>query len=164
MLKASIKGIFKPSVSFGKEVIQVSPHNQSFLLRWETAASRLKEGIFHNLEVLQERTDLKQDFCTNIRGRELQKEKFRPWLEWQTSKIWPRAPREDWKKPFYSRKAFQMKLWHSISWPVLEHPAALGTHTFHSQNATLNNNYSLSSSINFYQKGRWQNQCKTSSS
>lgn len=164
MLKASTKGIFKPSVSFGKAASQVSPHKQPFLLQWETAASRLKEGIFHNLEVLKERTGLKQDFCTNIRGRELRKEKFRPWLEWQTSNIQPRAHGEDWKKPFDSRKAFQMKLWHSISGPVLEHPAAPGTHTFHSQNATLNNNYSLSSSINFYQKGQWQNQRKTSSS
>lgn len=57
--------------------------------------SWLKKGIFHNLQVLKERTDLKQDFCTNIRGRELRKEKFRPWLEWQASKIQPRARRED---------------------------------------------------------------------
>lgn len=137
VLNGSVKGIFKPSVGFGKEEIPVSPHNQSFPLRWETAGSGLKKGIFHNLEVLQERTGLKQDFCTNIRGRESRKEKFTLWLERQTSKIQRRARREDWKQLFYAKKGFQVKLGCSISWPGLGHPAALGSHTiFHSQNAT----------------------------
>lgn len=164
MLKASARGIFKPSVGFGQEEIPVSPRSQSFLLRWETAGSRLKEGIFHNLGELKERTDLNQDFCTNIRGGELRKEKFRPRLERQMSKIRPRAPREDCKEPLYSKTKYSR-------WNCGIHIMACAgasdtwlTHHFSQSECHLNNNYSLGSSINFYQKRWWQNQRKASSS
>lgn len=43
------------------------------------------------------------------------------------------------------QKAFQIKLWHSISRHMLEHCTVLGTHTtLYSQNAMQSNNYSLS--------------------
>lgn len=139
MLKGSVQGIFKPSVGFGKEETPV----------WVQAERR----DIPQPGSVKRKNRLKTRFLHKHKRQGIAKGEIQTLARVADVKNTSQSSQRGLKRTFlFQKKHSRLNCGTPHHGLCLEHPAALGTHHFSQPECHFNNNYSLSSSINFYQK------------